>query len=184
MHYAFSSRTDTGRVRTNNEDALLIDEAYPLAILADGMGGYNAGEVAAGMAVASIGTSLGVWLASAGPDLSGDAIRQAMTDCVAEANRAILAAAQAHPAYQGMGTTLVLAVFRDCRLFLGHIGDSRAYRWRGQRLEPLTRDHSLLQAQLDAGLVTPAQAAASTRRNVITRALGIEPHVVLELHGH
>lgn len=184
MHYAFSSRTDTGKARANNEDALLIDEAHALAILADGMGGYNAGEVAAGMAVASVGTSLGHWLASAVPETPASAIRQAMADSVSEANRAILAVAQARPAYQGMGTTLVLAVFRDDRLFLGHIGDSRAYRWRGQQLEQLTRDHSLLQAQLDAGLLTPAEAAASTQRNFITRALGIEPRVELELHEH
>lgn len=184
MHYAFSSRTDTGRVRTNNEDALLIDEAQRLAILADGMGGYNAGEVAAGMAVASLGTALGDWLGQAGPDTSPAAVRQAMAAAASEANQRILAAAQAHPAYQGMGTTLVLAVFRADCLFLGHVGDSRAYRWRNQRLERLTRDHSLLQAQLDAGLITEAQAAVSTQRNLVTRALGAESQVELETHEH
>ncbi len=210
MHYTFASRTDPGRLRANNEDALLVDEARGLAVLADGMGGHNAGEVAAGMAVASIGTSMGRWLDARRPDgqglprlgpdagisgregpawhathrLPAVAVMQAMAASVAGANQAIFEAAQAHAGYRGMGTTLVLAVFIGGRLFLGHIGDSRAYRWRGGQFEQLTRDHSLLQEQLDAGLITPAQAVLSTHRNLVTRALGIEPAVALETHEH
>ncbi len=189
MHYAFASRTDPGRVRTHNEDALLVDEARGLAVLADGMGGHKAGEVAAGMAVASIGTGLGAWLdAQCAQDgesmLPSLAIHQALAASVAEANRLIFDAAQAQSAFRGMGTTLVLAWFLGARLFIGHVGDSRAYRWRGGRLEQLTRDHSLLQEQLDAGLITPAQAALSTQRNLVTRALGVEPSVLTEIHVH
>ncbi len=210
MHYTFASRTDPGRLRANNEDAVLVDEARGLAVLADGMGGHNAGEVAAAMAVAGIGTSMGRWLdaqrldgqgpgralsaaGASGHDgsawhaahrLPAVAVRQAMAASVAEANQAVFDASLAQAAYRGMGTTLVLAVFIGGRLFIGHIGDSRAYRWRGGQLEQLTRDHSLLQEQLDAGLITPAQAALSTHRNLVTRALGIEPAVALETHEH
>ncbi len=181
MHYCFSSHTDRGQQRENNEDALLLDEALGLAVLADGMGGYNAGEVAAGMAVAGIGTRLGSWLAQAGSTATPALIRQALQASVAEANRAILQAAHLQPAYRGMGTTLVAGVFREARLVLGHIGDSRCYRWRRGQLRQITRDHSLLQEQLDAGLITAAQAATSSQRNLVTRALGIEPAVALEV---
>lgn len=181
MHYSFFSRTDCGRQRENNEDALLVDEAHGLAVLADGMGGYNAGEVAAGMAVAGVGMRLGGWLAQAGEAATPDLIRQALLASVAEANRTILQASHAQPAYRGMGTTLVAAVFRDGRLVLGHVGDSRCYRWRQGQLLQITRDHSLLQEQLDAGLITAAQAAVSSQRNLVTRALGIEPVVALEV---
>ncbi len=184
MHYSFCSRTDCGRQRENNEDALLVDEAHGLAVLADGMGGYNAGEVAAGMAVAGVGTRLGAWLGRAGQAATPALIRQALLASVAEANRAVLQAAHAQPAYRGMGTTLVAAVFRGDRLVLGHIGDSRCYRWRRGELRQLTRDHSLLQEQLDAGLITAAQAAVSSQRNLVTRALGIEPAVALEMQEY
>lgn len=189
MHYAFACHTDAGRVRPHNEDALLVDEARGLAVLADGMGGHKAGEVAAGMAVASIGTGLGAWLDARRTQaevsrLPSIAIHRALAGSVAEANRAIFSAAQAQAAFHGMGTTLVLAWFLGARLFIGHVGDSRAYRWRGGRLEQLTRDHSVLQEQLDAGLITPAQAAISTQRNLVTRALGVEPSVQPEIHEH
>jgi protein phosphatase len=83
-----------------------------------------------------------------------------------------------------MGTTLVVGVFRGSRLMLGHIGDSRAYRWRAGRLTQLTRDHSLLQEQIDAGLITPEQAATSAHKNLVTRAVGVEDVVLLETHLH
>jgi len=83
-----------------------------------------------------------------------------------------------------MGTTLVVAVFRDQRLLVGHVGDSRCYRLRGGRLQQITRDHSLLQEQIDAGLITPEQAAFSANKNLVTRAVGVEDTVLLETHQH
>ena len=83
-----------------------------------------------------------------------------------------------------MGTTLVLGVFQDDRLMLGHIGDSRCYRLRAGDLAQITKDHSLLQEQLDAGLITSEQAATSRNKNLVTRALGIEDAVLLEIHEH
>jgi serine/threonine protein phosphatase PrpC len=83
-----------------------------------------------------------------------------------------------------MGTTLVVGVFQDGRLMLGHIGDSRCYRLRATQLEQITKDHSLLQEQMDAGLITPEQAATSTNKNLVTRALGVEDAVLLEVNEH
>jgi protein phosphatase len=83
-----------------------------------------------------------------------------------------------------MGTTLVVAAFRDMRLLVGHVGDSRAYRLRAGRLQQITRDHSLLQEQIDAGLITPEQAAFSANKNLVTRAIGVEDTVLLETHLH
>ena len=107
-----------------------------------------------------------------------------MDICVDNANRAIFNAANSNPQYAGMGTTLVVAVFRDSRLLLGHVGDSRAYRLRGGRLTQITRDHSLLQEQIDAGLITAEQAAFSANKNLVTRAVGVEDTVLLETHLH
>ena len=184
MSFEFFQATDTGRARANNEDSVAIDEANALAVLADGMGGYNAGEVASGMATSFIKNELGRWLAEAASRASDVEVRRAMDICVDNANRAIFNAANANPQYAGMGTTLVVAVFRENQLRLGHVGDSRAYRWRGTQLSQLTRDHSLLQEQIDAGLITPEQAAFSANKNLVTRAVGVEDTVLLETHLH
>ncbi len=180
----FHSATDTGRARSNNEDAVAVDEATGLVVLADGMGGYNAGEVASGMSTSFIKTELGRWLAEASDSATDNDVRRAMDICVENANRAIFNAANSNPQYAGMGTTLVLGVFRDARLLVGHVGDSRAYRLRGAKLTQITRDHSLLQEQIDCGLITPEQAAFSLNKNLVTRAVGVEDTVLLETHGH
>ena len=175
---------DPGRARSNNEDSALVDAGVSLAVLADGMGGYNAGEVASNMATSFVKTELGRWLREANSQASDADVRRAMDICVDNANRAIFNAANANPQYAGMGTTLVVAVFREARLLLGHVGDSRCYRLRAGRLQQLTRDHSLLQEQIDAGLITPEQAAFSANKNLVTRAVGVEDTVLLETHQH
>lgn len=184
MPYEFFSALDTGRARSNNEDAVALDTACGLAVLADGMGGYNAGEVASGMATSFIHTELGRWLAEAGAQAPEADVRRAMDICVDNANRAIFNAANAQAQYAGMGTTLVVAAFRAGHALIGHVGDSRAYRLRGGRLQQVTRDHSLLQEQLDAGLISPEQAAFSANKNLVTRAVGVEDTVLLETHLH
>lgn len=184
MTLEFFSAVDTGRARSNNEDSVAVDEAARLAVLADGMGGYNAGEVASGMLTSFIKAELGRWLQEASASATDLEVRRAMDICVDNANRAIFNAANANPHYAGMGTTLVLSVFRDNRLLVGHVGDSRGYRLRGGRLTQLTRDHSLLQEQIDAGLITPEQAAFSANKNLVTRAVGVEDTVLLETHLH
>jgi protein phosphatase len=184
MNYEFCIRTDPGLARENNEDSVALDEETRLAILADGMGGYNAGEIASGMATTFIKSELGRWLSQAGRNANPRDVRRAMEICVDNANRSIFNAANSNPQYSGMGTTLVLGCFADGRLTLGHIGDSRCYRMRGTELSQITKDHSLLQEQMDAGLITPEQAATSTNKNLVTRALGVEDAVLLEVNEH
>jgi PPM family protein phosphatase len=175
--------TDVGRSRTNNEDAFAVTSAAGLAVLADGMGGYNAGEVASQMLTGFLRDELGRWLQEA-DGAPTSAVQQAMAICLDNANRAIFESAQDNPRYSGMGTTLVVAVFRPEGVWVGHVGDSRAYRLRAGRLEKITRDHSLLQEQLDAGLITPEQAQYALHKNLVTRAVGVEPQVELEAHLH
>lgn len=182
MNYDYAALTDTGRMRENNEDSVSVDPATGLVVLADGMGGYNAGEVASGMATTFITTELGQWLSQAGEQALSRDVKRAMEICVENANTSIFTSAESNAHYSGMGTTLVVGAFIGSRLILGHIGDSRCYRWRYNTLVPITRDHSLLQEQLDAGLITPEQAAVSPNRNLVTRALGVEASVELEVN--
>ena len=182
LTYDFCALTDTGRVRANNEDAVAVHDTAGLVLLADGMGGYNAGEVAASMAISVVGSELAQWLEEAPDRVSMAAVRQVLLACVDNANHAILGAALANPQYLGMGTTLVVGVFHGNRLILCHVGDSRCYRLRGGELRQITRDHSWLQEQIDLGLLTPAQAAVSGLGNLVTRALGVDGEVHPEIN--
>jgi serine/threonine protein phosphatase PrpC len=182
MTYRYCARTDCGRVRANNEDAVATLPARGLALLADGMGGYNAGEVASSMAVDLIQNSMARWLEKAVGPLQTTDVRQALDVSVQDANLAILDASINQPQYAGMGTTLVAAVFVGDRLVLGHIGDSRCYRLRNGNFQQITRDHSWLQEQMDAGLMTPQEAAGSGARNLVTRALGVDAGMHMEVN--
>ncbi|MEO5659749.1 MAG: Stp1/IreP family PP2C-type Ser/Thr phosphatase [Polaromonas sp.] len=184
MIYEICAQTDQGRVRKNNEDAVAFDVPTGLCLLADGMGGYNAGEVASGMAVGSIKLELGRWLTLAGGQATARELRRTIEICVRNANQSIYKAACGNPDQEGMGTTLVVGIFLEGRLMLGHIGDSRCYRLRGQALQQITKDHSLLQEQIDAGLLTPKQALTAPNKNLITRALGVEDSVLIEINEH
>lgn len=184
MIYQFFSLTDPGLARDNNEDSVVFDTPTQLAVLADGMGGYNAGEVASGMATAFIRSEMSRWLDQAGKTANAREVRRALEICVDNANRSIFNAANSNPQYAGMGTTLVMGVCHDNRLMLGHIGDSRCYRLRGEEFSQITKDHSLLQEQMDAGLITAEQAATSLNKNLVTRALGVEDTVLLEVNEH
>jgi serine/threonine protein phosphatase PrpC len=184
MNYEICTQTDPGLTRDNNEDAVAFDASTRLCILADGMGGYNAGEIASGMAAAFIKSEMGRWLSQAGRHANAKEVRRALEICVENANHSIFNAANSNPQYAGMGTTLVVGVFQDGRLMLGHIGDSRCYRLRGQELQQITKDHSLLQEQIDAGLITPEQALTSLNKNLVTRALGVEDTVLVEVNEY
>jgi len=184
-----ASATHTGMVRSHNEDAISSDGEVGLAVLADGMGGYNAGEVASGIAVALITSEMRQAIAKTSlhslDQADGDlqAIRL-LKGIVAKANTSIYQSASSQPQYAGMGTTLVVALFRDNRLSVAHIGDSRLYRLREDKLEQVTRDHSLLQEQIDSGMITREAARRSQNKNLVTRALGIEPEVEAEIHTY
>lgn len=174
--------TDPGMVRQQNEDAVASNGALGLVILADGMGGHNAGEVASGMAITMLKTEMERRFAERDPSAVVNEGRpyahEVLAEEVARANTAIFQAARSQPQYSGMGTTLVAAVFHDNRATVAHVGDSRMYRLRGGELTSVTKDHSLLQEQIDAGMLTPEQARASHNRNLVTRALGVDPIVV------
>jgi len=180
-HAIWCARTDTGYVRDNNEDAVAVNAARGLAVLADGMGGYNAGEIASAMAVERVMELLGQWLEKVGAAARPQAIARAMQRCVAQANRAIFEAACEHADFAGMGTTLVVAALHEKTLLIGHIGDSRAYRLRGGVLQQLTCDHTLLQEHIDLGLMTEEEAAISPYRGLLTRALGVQDDAPLDV---
>lgn len=180
--FDYAALTDTGRVRDHNEDAVAVLPACGLVVLADGMGGYAAGEVASDIAVSVITDVVQQHFLHRA--IVPDDLWQVLVDAVLEANTAIIAAALDEPSYRGMGATLVSGLFHQDRLIVAHAGDSRAYRLRDGLLSVITRDHSVLQERIDAGLLTAEQARSSTIRNLVTRALGVESELAVEVHEH
>ncbi|MEO6117776.1 MAG: Stp1/IreP family PP2C-type Ser/Thr phosphatase [Methylotenera sp.] len=182
--------TDVGLYRDHNEDALASDSSVGLVVLADGMGGYNAGEVASEIAVLSISAELKEALLNYSAnnrvsDLLGiQAGSRLVMNAVKNANDIIYNVSQTHPQCAGMGTTLVVGLFVNNKLLVGHIGDSRMYCLRNQNLTQITEDHSFLQEQIKWGLMTPEEAKYSVNKNLVTRALGIDPEVELELNEY
>jgi PPM family protein phosphatase len=182
------SRTNPGKVRSHNEDFVAHENETGVVLLADGMGGYNAGEVASGMAAGIIVEGLGrTWRALTSDKRvlseSASAAGNAIQEQVERANWAIFEKAQNEPQCAGMGTTLVVGLFYDNQLTVGHIGDSRMYRLRGESLDQITKDHSLLQEQVDGGLISKEDARKSRNKNLLTRALGIDPKVEAEIRS-
>ena len=183
------SATDPGMVRSHNEDSVAADPSTGVVVLADGMGGYNAGEVASGMATTVIITEMQQILANVNPAQIDPQTKQEVAarivrEQVLKANTSIYQAAQTQAQYAGMGTTLVVCLFFDNRLLVAHLGDSRLYLTRGGKFKQVTRDHSLLQEQIDAGLISPEQAKHAQHKNLVTRALGIDPSVEPEIHEY
>jgi protein phosphatase len=182
-----ASQTDPGRVRDHNEDCIESRPDIGLFVLADGMGGYNAGEVASGMATSLIADGLQEAWQPKDVERMGREEAMALSEKLSKeqigrANSAIFTTSQNNPECAGMGTTLVVCLFYDNFVAVAHIGDSRLYRLRGESMEQVTRDHSLLQEQLDSGLITPEEAKLSQNKNLVTRALGIDPMVEPEVH--
>ena len=218
------SQTDPGLVRSHNEDSVACVPACGLVVLADGMGGYNAGEVASGIAVSVVATEISYRLQDASPidrvNTHPEAVSQhsavvggsglsasfsavggvpgvssesvlasgeelgvsLLRENIHKANAAIFHAAQSQPQYSGMGTTIVSGLFYDNRIAVAHVGDSRMYRLRGETLEVITRDHSLLQEQIDGGIISIADARLSKNKNLVTRAVGVDQKVAVEIH--
>lgn len=170
--------TDVGRVRARNEDCVSVDAGLGLVLVADGMGGHNAGDVASRMAVE------GTLSAMQGATPDDDQHR--LPAALRHAHDAIYAAAGEDYERSGMGTTVVAAWLRPSGLVAAHVGDSRLYRLRDGTLEALTRDHTAVQELVDRGILTPAQARVSGRRNMLSRALGSYPDVEIDcaVHAH
>ena len=181
-----SGLTDAGIVRDHNEDAIGSAADIGLVILADGMGGHNAGEIASEMAVSSIVDALHnsiphTHTATIDEESGFSHGTLLIHDAIQKANREIHEAANDQPHCQGMGTTLVAALYYEDRVTVANVGDSRLYRVRSNQLEQVTTDHTLLQELVDRGFYTKEEAEASLNRNVITRALGTEPTVQVDL---
>ncbi len=178
--------TDTGKVREHNEDVVGSELDCGLLVLADGMGGYNAGEVASGIAVKTV-----LDLVPGGcnmemrndPELETGMMRQTIVlrDAIVRANKIIHQTAKSQANCEGMGTTIVACLFYDNRVSIAHVGDSRLYRLRHNKFEQITMDHSLLQELVNRGFYSHEEAARSTNRNYVTRALGVEPTVQVEI---
>jgi serine/threonine protein phosphatase PrpC len=179
--------SDVGRVREHNEDTIGVDADIGLFVLADGMGGYNAGEVASGIAVKTI-----MSLVKEAIERQDMATQDAETglarptivlrDSIQRANKIIYQTAKTQPQCEGMGTTIVACLFFDNKVAIAHVGDSRLYRLRSNRFEQMTMDHSLLQELVDRGFYSQAEAQRATNKNYVTRALGVEPTVEVEVH--
>lgn len=169
--------TDVGSVRQFNEDSIVTDPEIGVAILADGMGGHRAGEVASHMATQIIMSGLQTQVATIRSDAGQHSPLRAVELSINRANKAVLDAAQGQSTYHGMGTTVAMTLFYDNRVVLGHIGDSRIYRFRRDFLQLLTRDDSLLTEQIELGFISAADAGESHNRSLVTQALGIEESV-------
>jgi len=180
------SLTDPGKVRSHNEDNIATDNSAGFVILADGMGGYNAGEVASGIAVTMLADGLKTALHAGLPEQDQCLLVKSEIE---KTNAAIYQTAQSQPQFSGMGTTLVCALFHDNRIIVAHVGDSRLYRYRQKgtehaQFEQITRDHSLLQEQIDSGMISREDARLSSNKNLVTRALGVDPTVNVEVQEH
>lgn len=187
MDYAAAAKTDVGRKRQDNEDSFCVVPQLGLYVVADGMGGHAAGEVASRLAVETIREWMEKYLGGADVAVVG----QPMDTCSREANfllssirlanRIIFDAAQGRREYRGMGTTLVSVLAVNDTVALAHVGDSRIYRIRDGQIVQLSRDHSVVQQQVDRGIISPEEAHDSQYRHLITRALGLKDSVEVDL---
>lgn len=177
-------RSETGLIRTSNQDAFAVIDSAGMWAVADGMGGHVGGAVAAQTAIATV---------QAQAAFSQEQLRSGstspidvLTALISRAHEAILAQARSQPKLKGMGTTLVLLTVipdQTSMAYVAHIGDSRAYRFRAGALTPLTRDHSLIEKYLERGILTPETAKTHPERHVLTRALGVTATVAPTIAG-
>lgn len=182
----FVGLSDRGMMRSNNEDAIGMDYETGLVLVADGMGGYKAGEIASGIAIKTIREHVAKGLPAArkqsGPSDSGYAHESVLLrNAILRANEIIYETAKSQPQCEGMGTTVIACLFHHNRVSIAHVGDSRLYRLRRDSFEQLTSDHSLLQELVARGFYTPEEARKSLNKNLVTRALGVESSVQVDL---
>lgn len=188
IHLEVASATDAGAIRSLNEDSIAADSDLGLLVLADGMGGYKAGEVASSIATGLVMDYLKRMLSEMAPSpirsarLSPESL--AVKSTVEKTNFAIYKTALTDSKYTGMGTTIVLILFHHDLATIAHVGDSRLYRLRQGRLELLTHDHSRLQEQVEMGLISSEDAKVSHNRNLVSRALGVEAEIKVDISEH
>jgi serine/threonine protein phosphatase PrpC len=183
----YAAQTDIGLMRVHNEDAIAVCPESAMTILADGMGGYNAGEVASQIAITVIkeyvNDKLNRFLSILIPR-QPDELRHIVEQAVELANNTILNTSLNEPQYQGMGTTLVMTLCYRDMLVVAHVGDSRAYRLRQGQFLQITHDHSVVQEQIDAGMISAESAQYSDIKNLVTRAVGVAFPVEAEVNLH
>lgn len=187
MKLEIFGNSDVGRQRTNNEDSFKIDEKLGLWVVADGMGGHSAGEVASKMAVETVCDSMRRFvlngekavLGKVNPNFSERTNQLASS--IRLSNQIIYESAKANPQYQGMGTTVDGVWIGKDKICIGHVGDSRVYLIRAGKIQQLTRDHSLVAEQEAKGLITKEEAEQSQMKNILTRAVGVEKQVEVDM---
>ncbi len=186
MNIISSGKTDTGKTRKNNEDSYLIDSCRGLYAVADGIGGHEGGEVASRLAIQGLSQTVRERFSSPdetpahGIPREGDPVKSALSLAFTLANRTIRQTATGNPSLHGMGTTMTALFLYEKKAYLAHVGDSRAYQLRAGVLTQVTADHTLVAEQMRAGLITPEKARKNPYRHVITRALGIDPDIVVD----
>jgi serine/threonine protein phosphatase PrpC len=189
MKVVSAGLTDVGRKRNHNEDSFLVDEELQLYVVADGMGGHAGGGTASRIAVETIDKELRRARESrdnpfvSTPNLQDALIPEALRGAVEKACLAIYTAAQEDPRLSGMGTTVISLVVRDDQAFFAHVGDSRAYLIRGELIQQISEDHSLVNEQIKAGMITAEEAKHSRYKNIITRSVGFEEEVQVDVMG-
>lgn len=189
MKVSYAGLTDVGQKRNHNEDSFIINQEMSLFVVADGMGGHAGGGTASKIAVETINQELLEMFRSAdGPfqaetTLQDSLIPEAYRLAVERACGAIFRAAQSDPGLAGMGTTVISALIRANYAFIAHVGDSRAYLVRGDLIQQISEDHSLVNEQIKAGMITPEEAKHSRYKNIITRSVGFEEEVQVDVMG-
>ena len=173
--------TDTGLRREYNQDHIGFDQELGIAVLADGMGGHKAGEVAAHMAVKFVLEKLRKFvLQENSVSITGSQLLEFVSNTISSSNAEIYSAQEAEEAYKGMGTTIVATVVIGSQIYVGHVGDSRLYLYRNRTVQRLTKDHSLVQDLIDRGFYTEREARSASVGHVVTRALGTRPEVEVD----
>jgi len=178
--------SDVGQRRPHNEDSTASLLSLGLVIVADGMGGYKAGEVASAIAATTVVHDVTDGLTKIRPvkedEKAGHSQQSILVkSAITHANSIIYTSAQKDEQCHGMGTTIVTGLFYEDKITIGHVGDSRVYRLRDGKFQQITKDHSLIQEVIDRGLYTPEEAAANTPKNLVTRALGIDAKVDVDI---
>jgi len=190
MRYSAAVRSDVGRKRQGNEDSFCLAPEMGLFVVADGMGGHAAGEVASRLAVDTIKQWMAKYLEGADVAIIGQPMASRsqeanfLASSIRLANRMIYDAAQSRHEYAGMGTTIVSVLTLGDHVVLAHVGDSRIYRVRGEEIAQISRDHSLVQQQIDRGIISREEAQESQYRHLITRALGLKESTEVDVEEH
>ena len=175
-----SKKSDIGLVRNMNQDACAsgdFPDGMAWAVVCDGMGGASSGDVASTTAVRIISERI---QSSYREGMTANSIRSVLFSAIEAANAVVFELSCSNPAFEGMGTTVVAAIVQNGAAYIAHAGDSRAYRITAEHITQLTRDHSMVQAMVDRGQLTPSQAKDHPRKNIITRALGVDNGILID----